>query len=254
MQPPVKHNQVHFDSSQQTTPKILKANGYQTALVGKWHLESNPTGFDYWEILPGQGHYYQPEFITAHGQHTKQGYITDIITDKSIKWLSNRDKTKPFALFVHHKATHRNWMPKIEDLQAYEKQTFTIPAIFFDTYDGGLAASTAEMCIDKHMHWGYDLKASDPVSGKNYITDAINSSDKKKHCRTNAAARTKSRTAILRFHSKRLSKPPFKRSRTCRMEVSALYERLFENSQSARRQHRAIVFVPRKKMIGSKIR
>ena len=158
------NNEDHFDGNQQTMPKILKANGYQTAMVGKWHLESNPTGFDYWEILPGQGHYYQPEFITPNGRHVELGYVTDIITDKSIKWLGNRDKTKPFALFVHHKATHRNWMPKIEDLHAYEKQTFEVPENFFDNYDGRLAASTAEMGIDKHMHWGYDLKVTDPLS------------------------------------------------------------------------------------------
>lgn len=172
------NNEDHFDGNQQTMPKILKANGYQTAMVGKWHLESNPTGFDYWEVLPGQGHYYQPEFITPKGRHVEQGYVTDIITDKSIKWLGNRDKTKPFALFVHHKATHRNWMPKIEDLHAYENQTFEVPANFFDNYDGRLAASTAEMGIDKHMHWGYDLKVTDPVSKTNYIHDAINSDDK----------------------------------------------------------------------------
>lgn len=164
------NNEDRFDGNQQTMPKLLQANGYQTVMVGKWHLESNPTGFDYWEILPGQGHYYQPDFITANGRHRETGYATDLITDKSINWLNKRDRTRPFALFVHHKATHRNWMPKIEDLYAYENQTFEVPANFFDNYDGRLAASTAEMGIDKHLTFLYDLKVKDP-SGKKHPYD-----------------------------------------------------------------------------------
>lgn len=170
-------NADHFDGSQQTMPKILQANGYQTSLIGKWHLESDPTGFDHWEILPGQGSYYQPDFITKEGTHREEGYVTDLITDKSMAWLSQRDKTKPFALFVHHKATHRNWMSKIEDLYAYENQTFDVPANFFDEYEGRLAASTAEMGIDKHMTFKYDLKVGDPSLKPHFLDASVDPND-----------------------------------------------------------------------------
>lgn len=170
-------NSDHFDGSQQTMPKILQANGYQTAMIGKWHLESAPTGFDYWEILPGQGSYYQPDFITKEGTHREDGYVTDLITDKSTKWLSERDTSKPFALFVHHKATHRNWMSKIEDLYAYENQDFEVPANFFDDYEGRLAASTAEMGIDKHMTFKYDLKVDDPSTKPHFLDASVDPND-----------------------------------------------------------------------------
>ena len=101
-----------FDNTQQTFPKLLQKAGYQTALVGKWHLESLPTGFDYWEIVPGQGSYYNPSFITQENDTIrKHGYLTNIITDMSIDWMENqRDKEKPFCILIHHKAQHRNWV------------------------------------------------------------------------------------------------------------------------------------------------
>ena len=108
-----------FDSSQQTFPKLLQKAGYQTALVGKWHLESLPTGFNYWEIVPGQGDYYNPRFITMQNDTIeKQGYLTNLITDMSIDWMENqRDKDKPFCILIHHKAIHRNWLPELKNPQ-----------------------------------------------------------------------------------------------------------------------------------------
>ena len=104
-----------FDGSQQTMPKLLRAAGYQTALIGKWHLVSTPTGFDHYDILVGQGEYYNPTFIHDDGsQSVEKGYCTDIITDKSIQWMEQRDKDKPFILFVHHKACHRDWLPPMQ--------------------------------------------------------------------------------------------------------------------------------------------
>ena len=99
-----------FDNSQQTFPKLLRKAGYETAVIGKWHLESLPTGFDYWQIVPGQGEYYNPGFITMDNDTiVKQGYLTNIITDDAIDWMENgRDRDKPFCLLVHHKAIHRN--------------------------------------------------------------------------------------------------------------------------------------------------
>src|SRR5262245_29305041 len=97
-------NTVAFDGAQQTFPQLLRKAGYQTALLGKWHLKSDPTGFDYWEVLPGQGTYYNPVFLTAKGKLKHTGYVTDIITDKALAWLDKgRDKGKPFVLMYQHK-------------------------------------------------------------------------------------------------------------------------------------------------------
>jgi len=103
-----------FDGSQVTFPKLLQQAGYQTAVVGKWHLVSDPTGFDTWDILPGQGVYYNPPMI-RNGEHIKrQGYVTDIITNQALDWLKNRDPSRPFLLMCHHKAPHRDWEPSLE--------------------------------------------------------------------------------------------------------------------------------------------
>ena len=149
-----------FDGSQRTLPKMLHEAGYETALIGKWHLESLPTGFDYWEILPGQGMYYNPNFITMQGDTVREnGYLTRIITDKSIDWLENRrDNDKPFCLLVHHKALHRNWMADTCNLALYEDKTFELPETFFDDYEGRPAAAAQEMSIMKDMDLIYDLK------------------------------------------------------------------------------------------------
>ena len=106
-----------FNGAQMTFPKLLQKAGYATALIGKWHLKSNPTGFDYWEILPGQGSYYNPNFYTAKGKTKYTGYCTDITTDLALKWLDKRDKTKPFLLMCQHKAPHRTWSPNLKHLQ-----------------------------------------------------------------------------------------------------------------------------------------
>lgn len=127
-----------FDGSQQTMPKLLQKAGYQTAIIGKWHLISLPTGFDHWEIVPEQGDYYNPDFITMDNDTIrKEGYLTNLITDMSIDWMENqRDKEKPFCLFIHHKAIHRNWLPDLKDLPLYEDKTFPLPDNFYDDYEG----------------------------------------------------------------------------------------------------------------------
>ena len=141
-------NITSFDGSQQTVQQLLKQAGYQTAIIGKWHLDSEPTNFDYWEILPGQGHYYQPDFITPQGRVNYKGYATDIITDLTLNWLENkRDKEKPFVLFHHHKVAHRNWMADTAHLALYEDKTFELPANFYDNYEGRIAAQQQEMSI-----------------------------------------------------------------------------------------------------------
>lgn len=149
-----------FDGSQQTVPKLLRKAGYQTAIIGKWHLVSLPTGFDHWEIVPEQGDYYNPDFINMNNDTIrKEGYITNLITDMSIDWMENqRDKEKPFCLFIHHKAIHRNWLPELKYLSLYEDKTFPLPENFYDDYEGRPAAAAQEMSIAKDMDLIYDNK------------------------------------------------------------------------------------------------
>jgi arylsulfatase A-like enzyme len=152
-------NSTTFDGSQQTFPKLLRQNGYQTALVGKWHLKSEPTGFDYWNILPGQGHYYNPDFIEMGNKKRVEGYVTDLTTDFALQWLEKRDKNRPFCLLLHHKAPHRNWMPGPDHLNLYNDIDFPIPETFFDDYSTrSEAARTQTMEIDDDMYIEYDLK------------------------------------------------------------------------------------------------
>lgn len=151
-----------FDGNQQTFPKLLQKAGYQTAIVGKWHLTSDPTGFDYWNILTGQGDYYNPIFIDNGVKRQIEGYATNITTDLALDWLGEkRDKSKPFCLLLHHKAPHRTWMPDTCDLRLYDDVTFPLPENFYDTYDNRLAAAQQEMSIIKDMDIVYDLKMAD---------------------------------------------------------------------------------------------
>ncbi len=156
-------NHSVFDGSQQTVQQLLKQHGYQTAMIGKWHLDSEPTYFDHWEILPGQGSYYNPDFITPEGRTHYKGYVTNIITDMGVNWLENqRDKEKPFVLFLHHKVAHRNWMADTTHLTLFEDKSFELPGNFHDDYEGRAAASKQEMSIDKDMDLTNDLKILHP--------------------------------------------------------------------------------------------
>ena len=127
-------NGKRFDGSQQTFPKLLQKAGYQTAMVGKWHLKTDPTGFDYWNVLPGQGAYYNPQMIEMGQRKKYPGYVTDIITDHCINWLEKRDADKPFCLMYHHKAPHRNWQPSPKHLAMYDDVTIPEPSTLFDDY------------------------------------------------------------------------------------------------------------------------
>ena len=153
-------NSRTFDGSQQTLPKILKANGYQTAIFGKWHLKSAPTGFDRWKVLPGQGFYYNPAFIDQGVRKIDTGYVTDIITDNAIDWLKEeKEDESPFFLIVQHKAPHRNWMPNIPHLNMYDDVEIPYPDDLFDNYEGrGRAAKEQTLSIAKDMTWSHDLK------------------------------------------------------------------------------------------------
>ncbi len=149
-----------FDGSQQTFPKHLQKAGYQTAIIGKWHLGSQPTGFNHWEVLPGQGMYYNPDFKTKDGTHRDTGYVTELVTDKAKNWLDKqRDPNKPFILMVQHKAPHREWSPALKYLSAFDAVKMPEPDTLFDNYKGrGTAAKEQDQTIAKTMDLGKDLK------------------------------------------------------------------------------------------------
>ncbi len=152
-------NGTIFDGNQLTFPKLLQKAGYQTAIIGKWHLGSEPQGFDYWNILIGQGQYYAPRFIDNGDTTVIQGYATQVTADLTIKWLEEiRDREKPFMLMMHNKAPHRPWQPDIQDLGAYDDTVFPIPSNFYDDYKGRKAAELQEMTIAADMTLESDLK------------------------------------------------------------------------------------------------
>lgn len=156
----MKDNRTRFDSSKMTMPKILQQNGYQTAIVGKWHLQSYPTGFDYWKILPGQGQYFEPRFISMMGDtSTYHGYATDVITDEAIKWLDNRDRGKPFLLLLHHKAPHRYFSAPLKYVEQFHSRIFPEPAtLYANMAEHGTAWQKQTMSILKDMKLCSDLK------------------------------------------------------------------------------------------------
>ncbi len=154
-------NGDRFDNSQPTLPKHLKKLGYETAIIGKWHLHGQPTGFDHWEILNDQGNYYNPEFIQGEDTIVVEGYATDLITEKSLEWLKQRDSVQqPFYLMVHHKAPHRNWMPALRHLNVYDSITFPLPDTYFPEFVDQQAAAEQQQTIYKDMYEGHDLKLS----------------------------------------------------------------------------------------------
>ena len=151
-----------FDGSQNTFIKELTKSGYQTAWIGKWHLETQPQGFTYWQILPGQGQYYNPDFLTMDGGKKRiEGYVSNVIEDVAEDWLNNRDTTKPFCLVIGHKATHRTWIPDTSDMGKFDNVTFPLPHNFYDNYAGREAAKVQEMTIAHTLIMGYDLKMFD---------------------------------------------------------------------------------------------
>jgi N-acetylglucosamine-6-sulfatase len=154
-------NGDRFDPTQTTFPKLLQAAGYQTAVIGKWHLGTDPVGYDYWEVLPGQGSYYNPDFLQMDGQRKRYtGYCTDIITERSLEWLKEASaKDQPFILMCQQKAPHRNWMPPKRHFDLFEEGELPEPGTLRDDYAGrSRLLKENQMMIRDHMRWGGDMK------------------------------------------------------------------------------------------------
>ncbi|HEX6961700.1 MAG TPA: sulfatase [Lacipirellula sp.] len=158
-------NRSRFDGGQQTFPKLLQKAGYQTALIGKWHLVSRPTGFDHWEILPGQGRYYSPQFTTAEtfgkkpDRVAEPGYVTDVITDKALHWLrEQRDADRPFMIMIQHKSPHREWSPGPEHVADFTGVKIPEPATLFDDYANRADAARMATMRISDLRLDTDLK------------------------------------------------------------------------------------------------
>jgi len=159
----VPTNRETFDTATVTFPKLLRQAGYQTVVIGKWHLKSRPQGFDHYEVLRGQGPYYNPRLFTPTDSVQHTGYTTDILTDRVLEWLETaRDPERPFMVMYQHKAPHRNWQPGPDHLDTYDDVTIPEPETLFDDYVGRTSAAQAqEMTVAGHLS-EFDLKLTPP--------------------------------------------------------------------------------------------
>ena len=151
-----------IDTTRTFVSELLHDAGYQTAVVGKWHMQCRPKGFDFFRIFWNQGDYYNPQFVShdSGGKYEReQGYATDLVTQHAVEFLNSRDTSKPFFLLVEHKAPHRTWMPNLKYLGLYDNINFPLPSTFYDDYaTRGTCASQQEMTIARHMQLAYDNK------------------------------------------------------------------------------------------------
>jgi arylsulfatase A-like enzyme len=169
-----RENGDRFNGGQWTVAKALQKAGYQTAAIGKWHLSSLPTGFDDYAVLPGQGAYYNPDFMKKGSSESirKQGYCTDLIGDMTLEWLDQkRDLSRPFFLCSWHKAPHRTWMPHPRHFNLLDGVEVPEPENLFDDYSGRTEpASRQEMTIRDHLNIAADLKVTPPVTTTSVAT------------------------------------------------------------------------------------
>lgn len=200
----VKDNITPFDTSQYTFIKQMRASGYQTALIGKWHLHIRPSGFDYFSILPGQGLYYSPQFLNAQDTVTlKDGYVTEEITRQTLAWLDKRDRQKPFVLLMHHKAPHRNWLPTLKNIEVFSKVKFQEPVtLFADTTGKGTAFRHQQMSILNDMDLCTDLKI-DPSYLKDIPHLKVSEQDAKWYQNSMLQIPEPSRSKILEIYAER---------------------------------------------------
>jgi len=154
----MKDNGTYFDGTQQTLPKIFGATGYRTAMMGKWHLFSTPTGFDDWNILPDQGNYYNPKFIKNGKDTVYTGYVTDVITDMALDWIDKTKEEAPFFLMLYHKAPHRNAMPPLKYLNKFNDRKYPLPTNYYDDYKDREALKIQQVTMRDHLDIRYDSK------------------------------------------------------------------------------------------------
>ena len=208
-----------FDGAQTTFPKLLQAAGYQTALIGKWHLVSEPTGFDHWQILPGQGDYYRPAMIRDGKQIEEPGYVTDIITDRSLEWLAQRDPKRPFLLMMQHKATHRPWEPPVRLLGHDHDRKYPEPSTLTDDFSGrGIAEREQQMTLAGSMKPD-DLKLVAARAADGRGAEGLG--------------------CLLRAAERRVSRCQAERRRDAALALSTLHARLSGVRQSGRRERGA---------------
>ena len=169
----IDNESSYFDGLQTAFPNLLRNAGYTTAMIGKWHLHSNPVGFDYWEVLPGQGAYYNPDFIQMDNKRKKfQGHCNDLVTEKGLAWLKQAaDSNKPFMAMVQYKAPHRNWSPAFRHLNTFDDIEMPEPETLFDDYSNRSSVLKEHaMGIQGHMSWSHDMKFQGPNLFPSYFT------------------------------------------------------------------------------------
>jgi arylsulfatase A-like enzyme len=145
-----------------TFPRLLRESGYATSLFGKWHLKSEPAGFDHFEVLAGQGPYYNPTLHSAFDTVRHEGYTNDVITERALSWLEGRDRARPFLMMLHFNAPHRFWDPGPGQLTLFRDTLFAEPPTFWDDGSGRVFPTRdAEMTIGLDL-FDRDLKLVTP--------------------------------------------------------------------------------------------
>lgn len=160
-----------IDTTRTFFTEQLQQAGYQTAVVGKWHMGCDPKGFDYYHIYNDQGQYYNPQYrgTDTDGKYiVEEGYSTDLTTDHALSFIEHRDTNKPFCLLLHHKAPHRNWLANTKYFGMYDNVTFPLPETFYDDYETrGSAVRTQKMSVTKDMRWEQDFKVPEMLDTAN---------------------------------------------------------------------------------------